>query len=80
MEQARTDLARAQREGNFALASELLYGTIPKLEARMPKSTAVEAPRLSLLSEAVTEKDIAAVVSRATGIPLHVKSSWKVVQ
>eukprot|EP01118_Nematostelium_gracile_P000193 TRINITY_DN1018_c0_g1_i3.p1 TRINITY_DN1018_c0_g1~~TRINITY_DN1018_c0_g1_i3.p1 ORF type:complete len:601 (+),score=211.39 TRINITY_DN1018_c0_g1_i3:776-2578(+) len=68
LEQARTDRDRAKREGNFALASELEYGVIPKLERDLPKEGT--GPELSLLSESVTEKDIAAVVARHTGIPL----------
>jgi ATP-dependent Clp protease ATP-binding subunit ClpB len=37
LEQAKIRLAKAQREGNFAEASELLYGEIPRLEKQLPK-------------------------------------------
>ena len=49
-------------------ASELMYGIIPELQKQVP--TDKEMPQTTLLHSAVTEKDIALVVSRATGIPL----------
>eukprot|EP01119_Soliformovum_irregulare_P001130 TRINITY_DN1083_c0_g1_i1.p1 TRINITY_DN1083_c0_g1~~TRINITY_DN1083_c0_g1_i1.p1 ORF type:complete len:801 (+),score=242.36 TRINITY_DN1083_c0_g1_i1:210-2405(+) len=67
LESARTSFAKAQREGNLTKASELLYGVIPGLEAEMK---AMEVSNLSMVSEAVTDRDIAAVVSRHTGVPL----------
>lgn len=68
LDQARSELEIAQREGNLARAGELAYGIIPDLERQLE-----EAPRnddTSLLREEVTENDIAAVVSRWTGIPV----------
>lgn len=67
MEKARNDLAKAQREGALERAAELLYSIIPRLEKQIPNE---EQSNLTLLSEAVTEKDIARVVARTTGIPL----------
>lgn len=37
LEQARIDLEAAQRKGDFTRASELRYGVIPTLEAKLPK-------------------------------------------
>lgn len=37
LEQARIDLEAAQRKGDFTRASELRYGVIPDLEAKLPK-------------------------------------------
>lgn len=71
LDQARSDLDRAQRDGNFGSASELRFGVIPALEAKLPKDG--ESPLKSestLIHDSVTADDIAAVVSRATGIPV----------
>ncbi|MDA5192341.1 ATP-dependent chaperone ClpB [Govanella unica] len=67
LDQARIELDRAQRGGNLARAGELAYGVIPELERKL-----AEAPEKggALLREAVTEEDIAAVVSRWTGVPV----------
>ena len=68
LEAARRDLEVAQRVGNFALASELRYSTIPALEAKIPKE-GEQSSKQTLLHDSVTSEDIAKVVSRATGIP-----------
>ncbi|KAK7203067.1 heat shock protein [Myxozyma melibiosi] len=67
LEKARIDLEIAQRTGDFARASELRYSRIPQLESLVPKEGEVNTS--SLLHDAVTSDDIAAVVSRMTGIP-----------
>ncbi|KAF9426767.1 chaperone ATPase hsp78 [Podila epigama] len=41
LEQARIDLEAAQRKGDFTRASELRYGVIPTLEAKLPKEETV---------------------------------------
>ena len=71
LEKARLELDQAQREGNFAKASELRYAVIPKLEDKLPKE-GENAPGASgaLLHDSVTADDIASVVSRSTGIPI----------
>ncbi|ODV91294.1 hypothetical protein CANCADRAFT_26676 [Tortispora caseinolytica NRRL Y-17796] len=68
IEKARIELAKAQRLGDFASASELQYSRIPRLEERL-KELAKAETESSLLHDKVTSKDIAAVVSRMTGIP-----------
>jgi len=65
---ARLELERVQREGNLARAGELAYGIIPELEKKL--ASAEEAAETHMLKEEVTEDDIAAVVSRWTGIPV----------
>jgi ATP-dependent Clp protease ATP-binding subunit ClpB len=68
LEQARTQLDQAQRGGDWAKAGELTYGTIPELERRL-----VEAEKAAgdhLLREEVRDSDIAAIVSRWTGVPV----------
>jgi len=63
---ARTALERAQRDGDWAKAGELAYGVIPDLEKRLAEAES----RASTEREEVTSKDIAAVVTRWTGIPV----------
>lgn len=71
LEKARLELEQAQREGNFAKAGELRYSRIPQLEQRLPQEGVEDAmPGDSLLHDSVTADDIAAVVSRTTGIPV----------
>ncbi len=67
LEQLRTELANAQRKGEFQKAGELAYGRIPELEKRL---AAVEASEGSSASETVTADNIAQVVSRWTGVPV----------
>ncbi len=68
LDQARADFDAAQRKGDLARASELKYSTIPELEKRLAAASNDADNRL--LNEEVTEADIAAVVSRWTGIPV----------
>ncbi|MBX5472337.1 MAG: ATP-dependent chaperone ClpB [Acetobacteraceae bacterium] len=67
LDQARIEAEVAQRRGDLARASELLYGLIPELE----KKLAAAQSEGRLVNEAVTEEQIAAVVSRWTGIPVE---------
>ena len=69
LETARLDLEKAQRDGDFAKASELRYSAIPKLEEQLSVDTAETAGDL-LLRDSVTPADIEAVVSKQTGIPV----------
>ncbi|TCD06230.1 ATP-dependent chaperone ClpB [Erythrobacteraceae bacterium CFH 75059] len=68
LDQARIELEQAQREGDLARAGELSYGRIPELERHLAEAQGQTAN--ALLREEVTEDDIAAVVSRWTGIPV----------
>jgi len=72
IERFKNDLAKAQREGDFAKASEIQYGCIPdltkQLEAHNEKMA--KSGQQALLKEEVTEEDIAKVVSVWTGIPV----------
>ncbi len=65
LDQARNEVEIAQRRGDLARASELMYGVIPGIEKQLTASSDGK-----LVNEAVTEQDIAAVVSRWTGIPV----------
>ena len=68
LDEARHDLEAAQRGGDLARAGELAYGVIPDLEKKLEETEAAEGNRM--LNEEVTDGDIAAVVSRWTGIPV----------
>ena len=68
LEQARTDLANAQRKGDYAEAGRLSYGIIPELEKQL--QSAEESQSGALLEEAVTADHVAQVVSRWTGVPV----------
>jgi ATP-dependent Clp protease ATP-binding subunit ClpB len=72
-EQTRVEIEQAQREADYARASQLQYGRLVELESQLR----AEEQRLSeiqthgqLLKEEVDADDIAEVVSRWTGIPV----------
>ena len=66
LDQARGEVELAQRKGNLARASELLYGEIPELEKKLAAHNEGR-----LVDDAVTEESIAAIVSRWTGVPVE---------
>ncbi|MEQ8247172.1 MAG: ATP-dependent chaperone ClpB [Alphaproteobacteria bacterium] len=68
LDTARNALDIAQREGDLAKAGELTYGVIPELERQLGASEASQSG--AILNEEVKEEDVAAVVSRWTGIPV----------
>jgi len=68
IDQARGELARATRDGNLERAGELSYGVIPDLEKQLAEADS--AAEHQMLNEEVKAADIAAVVSRWTGIPV----------
>ena len=53
--------------------SELQYGRIPELEAKLELATESETQETTLLKNKVTENEIADVLSRWTGIPVFQK-------
>ncbi|MDB2415274.1 ATP-dependent chaperone ClpB [Rickettsiales bacterium] len=69
LDNARSELERVQREGNLARAGELTYGIIPDLEKKLKDAEKQESQ--NMLKEAVTDEDIASIVSRWTGIPVE---------
>jgi ATP-dependent Clp protease ATP-binding subunit ClpB len=69
LDAARLELEQVQREGNLARAGELSYGVIPELEKKL--EGAEGAAEGHMLKEEVTGDDIAAIVSRWTGIPVE---------
>jgi ATP-dependent Clp protease ATP-binding subunit ClpB len=73
IEEARTQADLAERAGDLGKAAELRYGTINDLTTQLGERER-ELEKLheqgSMLSEEVTDEDVAEVVSRWTGIPL----------
>jgi ATP-dependent Clp protease ATP-binding subunit ClpB len=74
LDQAKTDLERAQREADLGRAAELRYGTIPELEKELHAAAEAEndgAPHeTKFLKDVVDAEDIAEVVGKWTGIPV----------
>jgi ATP-dependent Clp protease ATP-binding subunit ClpB len=75
LESLRFEADEQTRKGNLQRAAELQYGEIPKAEAELRKLTEStnakgEKSANRMLKEEVDEEDIAAVVSRWTGIPV----------
>ncbi|WP_428408081.1 ATP-dependent chaperone ClpB [Hyphococcus sp.] len=71
LDAARQQLADAERKGDLARASELKYGTIPALEKQLQANEEKEADNSkALVHEVVDDENIAAVVSRWTGVPV----------
>ncbi len=70
LERARLELETARRAGDLARMSELQYGRIPELEKQLDMAAQAEMHETTLLRNAVTEEEIAEVVSKWTGIPV----------
>ncbi len=68
LEQARMELANAQRKGDYAEAGRLSYGVVPELEKKLAVAEVEEGG--ALVEEAVTADHVAQVVSRWTGVPV----------
>jgi ATP-dependent Clp protease ATP-binding subunit ClpB len=74
IESAKTESQLAQRKGDLNRAAELRFGRLPELEKQLAaKNQELKAAQTSgsFLREEVTEEDIAAVVSKWTGIPVE---------
>lgn len=72
LEQARKDLVDAQEEYDLNKSAELSYGIIPDLERQLKaaEERAQQDQDTRLLREAVTEEEIADIVSKWTGVPV----------
>ncbi|WP_068074827.1 ATP-dependent chaperone ClpB [Novosphingobium lentum] len=68
LDAARIELEQAQRGGDLAKAGELAYGRIPELEKQLVEAEGIADN--AMLREEVNAEDIAAVVSKWTGIPV----------
>ncbi|WP_312598923.1 ATP-dependent chaperone ClpB [Brevundimonas sp.] len=75
LDRLRLELANAQRAGDLGRASEVAYGQIPQIEKQLEDAEAEETSGASgrvgpLTPEVVDAEQIAAVVSRWTGVPV----------
>jgi len=69
LDQSRMDLETAERNSDWAVASEIKYGTIPKIEQKVEEANLISSDLQ--IEEEVNEGDIAQVVQRWTGIPVN---------
>ena len=71
IEQIGKQIEAAKQRSDLNEAARLQYGELPKLKAELDKEEdSLKKKDLSLVHEAVTEDEIARVVSRWTGIPV----------
>ena len=74
LEAMRFEFDEQTRKGNLERAAQIQYGDLPKLEAELQKLEAQQdtagASGTRMLKEEVDEEDIAAIVSKWTGIPV----------
>jgi ATP-dependent Clp protease ATP-binding subunit ClpB len=74
LEEAGREAERAERDGDLERAAKLRYGEIPELEKVIAEGEArlaeLHAEHGSMLTEEVTEEDVAQVVAKWTGIPV----------
>lgn len=71
IEAVSNEIQIAQREGDLEKAAELSYGKLPELRKKLEQEEErVKKEDLSLVREAVSEDEIARIISRWTGIPV----------
>jgi ATP-dependent Clp protease ATP-binding subunit ClpB len=70
LERLKAEVDRAQRQGDYARASELQYGRIPELEKTIAAAAGPSEAAPRMLKEDVDEEDIAEVVAKWTNIPV----------
>jgi ATP-dependent Clp protease ATP-binding subunit ClpB len=70
LDRLRAELTAAQRRGDLQRASEIAYGEIPSLEKRLAEADEAAADQ-AVNPEVVDAEQIAAVVSRWTGVPVE---------
>jgi ATP-dependent Clp protease ATP-binding subunit ClpB len=72
IEQYKLEAEQAERSGDYGKVAEIRYGRIKEAEQKVESLKAELAEKSSrIMKEEVTSEDIAAVVSRWTGIPLN---------
>jgi ATP-dependent Clp protease ATP-binding subunit ClpB len=70
LDEVKRQIEVAQRESDYQKAAELQYGVLPELERQIAAAETVETDANRLVKEEVGEEDVAAVVSRWTGVPV----------
>ena len=69
LDDLRGQAERAQRDGDLATASRLLYAEIPAAESELAEARAASETRDAMVKEEVGPDDVAEVVAAWTGIP-----------
>jgi ATP-dependent Clp protease ATP-binding subunit ClpB len=69
LDRLRAELGAAQRRGDFARAGEIQYAQIPDIERQLKDAEANQQETLT--PEVVDDEQVAAVVSRWTGVPVE---------
>ena len=71
IEQLNRDIQKAQQQYDLEKAAELQYGRLPQLKKMLEEEEGkIKDKDLSLVHEAVSEEEIAKIISRWTGIPV----------
>jgi ATP-dependent Clp protease ATP-binding subunit ClpB len=70
IDQVKIEIDKAERAYDLNLAAELKYGQLTALTKKLAETESAAAAPDKLLKEEVGEEDIAAVVSRWTGVPV----------
>jgi ATP-dependent Clp protease ATP-binding subunit ClpB len=70
IDQVKIEIEKAERAYDLNKAAELKYGKLRELSAKLAELESVASGPKKLLKEEVGEEDIAAVVSRWTGVPV----------
>jgi len=70
IDHVKTEIDQAERAYDLNRAAELKYGKLRELTQKLAAAESVAASPTKLLKEEVGEEDIAAVVSRWTGVPV----------
>ena len=71
IEQVNKEIQKAQQDYDLNKAAELQYGRLPQLKKQLEtEEERVREKELSLVHEAVTDEEIARIISRWTGIPV----------
>jgi len=70
IDHVKTEIDQAERAYDLNKAAELKYGKLRELTAKLAAAESVAASPRKMLKEEVGEEDIAAVVSRWTGVPV----------
>jgi len=70
IDQVKVEIEQAERQYDLNKAAELKYGKLRQLQQQLQEAESVAKSPKQLLKEEVGEEDIAAVVSRWTGVPV----------
>ncbi|MGX5377456.1 ATP-dependent chaperone ClpB [Ligilactobacillus sp. LYQ135] len=70
LDKAKHDLEKAESEYDLEKAAKLQHAIIPQLEKELNQLEENDRPDEWMVEESVTENEIAAVISRETGIPV----------